>query len=59
MVKPTADRTQKQEQILQGAMQVFLAQGYEGTSMDRIAAAAGVSKHTIYSYFHDKQGVCI
>jgi AcrR family transcriptional regulator len=38
-------------------MHVFLSQGYAGTSMDRAAAAAGVSKQTIYSYFQDKEGL--
>lgn len=47
----------KQEQILQGAMQVFLQQGYAGTSMDRVAEVAGVSKSTIYNHFHDKEGL--
>jgi AcrR family transcriptional regulator len=47
----------KQEQILRGAMQVFLEIGYAGTSMDRVAAAAGVSKQTIYSHFRDKAGL--
>ncbi|WP_416665853.1 TetR/AcrR family transcriptional regulator [Egbenema bharatensis] len=47
----------KREQILQGAMQVFLEQGYANTSMDRVAAAAGVSKQTIYSHFQDKEGL--
>jgi AcrR family transcriptional regulator len=47
----------KQEQILQGAMQVFLSHGYAGTSMDRVAAASNVSKQTIYSYFQDKEGL--
>jgi AcrR family transcriptional regulator len=49
--------TQKQEQILQGAMQVFLKDGYAGTSMDRVSAEAGVSKQTIYSHFQDKEGL--
>ena len=35
--------TPKQAAILQGAMTVFLASGYAHTSMDRVAAAAGVS----------------
>jgi AcrR family transcriptional regulator len=39
--------SEKREQILQGAMQVFLKHGYAGTSMDRVAAIAGVSKQTI------------
>ncbi|MCP6761050.1 MAG: TetR/AcrR family transcriptional regulator [Fischerella sp. CENA71] len=49
--------TQKQEQILQGAMHVFLKSGYAGTSMDRVSAEAGVSKQTIYSHFRDKKGL--
>ena len=47
----------KQEQILRGALEIFLQQGYEGTSMDRVAAAAGVSKITIYKHFQDKAGL--
>jgi AcrR family transcriptional regulator len=47
----------KAEQILGGAMAVFLAAGYAGTSMDRVAAQAGVSKHTIYNHFKDKEGL--
>lgn len=49
----------KREQILQGAMRVFLRQGYANTSMDRVAAEAGVSKQTIYSHFQDKEGLFI
>jgi len=47
----------KREQILQGATRVFLRHGYAGTSMDRVAAEAGVSKQTIYSHFQDKNGL--
>ncbi|NMG06490.1 TetR/AcrR family transcriptional regulator [Brasilonema sp. UFV-L1] len=47
----------KVEQILQGAMHEFLLHGYAGTSMDRIAVCAGVSKATVYSHFQDKQGL--
>lgn len=47
----------KVEQILQGAMQEFLQNGYSGTSMDRVAVAAGVSKATVYSHFQDKEGL--
>jgi TetR/AcrR family transcriptional regulator, regulator of autoinduction and epiphytic fitness len=48
---------QKAESILEGAMQEFLTHGYAATSMDRVAAAAGVSKATVYSHFHDKEGL--
>lgn len=47
----------KTEAILDGAMQEFLANGFAATSMDRVAAAAGVSKATVYSHFHDKMGL--
>jgi AcrR family transcriptional regulator len=49
--------SEKREQILEGAMQVFLLRGYVGTSMDRVAAIANVSKQTIYSHFQDKEGL--
>ncbi|MEC4887746.1 MAG: TetR/AcrR family transcriptional regulator [Scytonema sp. PMC 1070.18] len=55
-VEPDAP-TDKVEQILQGAMQEFLFHGYAGTSMDRVASCAGVSKATVYSHFHDKHGL--
>jgi TetR/AcrR family transcriptional regulator, regulator of autoinduction and epiphytic fitness len=48
---------EKAEAILAGGMQEFLAHGYAGTSMDRIAMAAGVSKATVYSHFQDKEGL--
>ncbi len=48
---------QKTAAILNGAMQEFLARGYAAASMDRIAAAASVSKATVYSHFHDKQAL--
>jgi len=48
---------EKTAAILEGAMRVFLEQGYVGTTMDRVATAAGVSKPTVYSHFHDKEGL--
>lgn len=48
---------EKAEAILEGAMREFLAHGYAATSMDRVAAAARVSKATVYSYFRDKAGL--
>ncbi|TNF22833.1 MAG: TetR/AcrR family transcriptional regulator [Rhodobacteraceae bacterium] len=48
-------RGRKFDQVLAGAREVFLAQGYEGASVDDIARAAGVSKATLYSYFPDKR----
>ncbi|MBD2093734.1 TetR/AcrR family transcriptional regulator [Trichocoleus sp. FACHB-591] len=50
-----AKQAAKAEQILQGALQEFLQGGYAATSMARIAATAGVSKETLYSYFESKE----
>uniref|UniRef100_B8HZB9 Transcriptional regulator, TetR family n=1 Tax=Cyanothece sp. (strain PCC 7425 / ATCC 29141) TaxID=395961 RepID=B8HZB9_CYAP4 len=45
----------KAEQILQGAIQEFLRDGYAATTMARIAATAAVSKETLYTYFESKE----
>jgi AcrR family transcriptional regulator len=45
----------KRTAILDAAGQVFLQNGYVGTSMDEIAAAAAVSKQTVYKHFADKE----
>lgn len=46
---------EKRAAILGAAKQLFPSLGFEGTSMDAIAAAAGVSKLTVYSHFRDKE----
>ena len=48
-------RGRKFDQVLAGAREVFLADGFEGASVDDIARVAGVSKATLYSYFPDKR----
>jgi AcrR family transcriptional regulator len=45
----------KEHRILASALKVFADQGYSGTSMDAIAALAGVSKPTLYQYFGSKE----
>lgn len=45
----------KYDQVLAGAREVFLGEGFEGASVDDIARAACVSKATLYSYFPDKR----
>ena len=44
----------KRRAILDAATTLFLREGYLATSMDQIAAAASVSKQTIYKQFADK-----
>lgn len=55
MQMPTEKRSdRKHREIMQAATTLFVAKGYDGTSMDDIAAEAGVSKQTIYKHFTDK-----
>jgi AcrR family transcriptional regulator len=55
---PEAGRdSAKLRQILEGARQVFFADGFDGASMNDIAKAAGVSKGTLYVYFESKQAL--
>ncbi|RON01872.1 TetR family transcriptional regulator [Pseudomonas brassicacearum] len=45
----------KRGAILEAAKRLFLSNGYASTSMDAVAAEAGVSKLTVYSHFNDKE----
>jgi TetR/AcrR family transcriptional repressor of mexJK operon len=56
-VAPTGDRRSpaKHEAILGAATELFLREGYERASIEGVAAAAGVSKQTVYKHFGDKQ----
>jgi len=45
----------KRAEILAGARAEFLSRGYEGASMDAVAATAGVSKMTVYRHFGSKE----
>jgi len=48
---------EKIRQILDGARRVFLADGFDGASMNDIARVAGVSKGTLYVYFQSKEAL--
>ena len=43
--------------ILRAAVEEFLANGFQATSMDRVAERAQVSKRTIYSHFESKEAL--
>lgn len=51
----TLNRLAKERRIMEAALKVFADQGYSGTSMDAIAALAGVSKPTLYQYYGSKE----
>lgn len=48
---------EKRAAILDAAMSLFPARGYDGASVEAIAQAAGVSKLTVYSHFADKEAL--
>lgn len=47
----------KRRAILDAATTLFLRGGFRGTSMDEVAAAAAVSKQTVYKQFGSKEGL--
>lgn len=51
--KSRSDEAER-ERITAGALGLFLASGYAGTTMDAVAARCGVSKRTLYRLFPGK-----
>ena len=51
------NRLNRERQILDAALTVFAGLGYSGTTMDAVAAEAGVTKPTLYSYFPSKESL--
>jgi AcrR family transcriptional regulator len=45
--------------VLESATELFAERGIDATSVDAIAAAAGVSKATIYKHWADKDALCL
>ncbi|GAA3583041.1 TetR/AcrR family transcriptional regulator [Kribbella ginsengisoli] len=56
-VKRRRDRAAREREILDAAERIFGERGYQGTSMDDIAAAVGVSKPLVYQYYGSKDGL--
>lgn len=48
---------EKRARILDAAIDVFCAQGYDAASMAQVAAKAGIAKGTLYLYFESKQSL--
>ncbi len=49
--------TEKQERILQAALQLFAQEGYHATSTNKVAKKAGVSEGLIFRHFGNKEGL--
>ncbi|NLS06529.1 TetR/AcrR family transcriptional regulator [Rhizobium sp. P32RR-XVIII] len=65
MAIPRAAKTQrrtriqeeKEEQILEAALDVFSARGFRGSTIDQIAEVAGMSKPNLLYYFRTKEAM--
>jgi len=47
--------TEKEKQLIEGAMSIFMRFGIKSVNMDDVARQLGVSKKTLYLYFKDKE----
>jgi len=48
---------ERREQLLDVSRQLFAEKGFEGTSVEEIAARSGVSKPVVYEHFGGKEGM--
>ena len=48
------DHEERKEHILKAALEVFAQEGYTNSNLSLIAEKAGISRPTVYQYFHDK-----
>ncbi|MET0173885.1 MAG: TetR family transcriptional regulator C-terminal domain-containing protein [Agrobacterium vaccinii] len=55
--KKTRIQEEKQEAILQAALDVFSAHGFRGSTIDQIAEAASMSKPNVLYYFRTKEAM--
>ena len=55
--KSTRIQQKNRAAILEAALEVFSAQGFRGTTIDQIAAAAGLSKPNLLYYFPSKEAI--
>jgi TetR/AcrR family transcriptional repressor of mexJK operon len=52
-----ADKAGRLEALFEVATDIFLENGFDGTSMALIARTAGASKETLYSHFGSKEAL--
>ncbi|MBN9082835.1 MAG: TetR family transcriptional regulator [Rhizobiales bacterium] len=50
-------RVETRRRILDVGLKLFVAKGYEATTLDDIAEAAGISRRTFFSYFDSKDEI--
>ena len=54
--RPTLEESVRRDaRLLQVATNLFMERGFDGTSIEAVAEAAGISKPTVYARYHDKR----
>jgi AcrR family transcriptional regulator len=53
------NRRQTLQRITEVGIELFLAKGYDATTLDEIAAAAGISRRTFFYYFRSKDDILL
>ncbi len=58
--RPThAEAKELEERLREAAVAVFLEHGYDGTTMESVATAAGITKRTLYARYPDKHALFV
>ncbi|CAN1494851.1 AcrR Transcriptional regulator [Caulobacteraceae bacterium] len=57
--KPKGDGHMRRGEILQAAERIFLAEGYQGATIRKIADEVGVSSTALYMHFRDKDEILL
>jgi len=52
-------RRETLQRITEAALRLFIAKGYEATTLDAIAAEAGISRRTFFYYFKSKDDILL
>lgn len=52
-------RRETRQRIADAGIRLFLAQGYDATTLDMIAVAAGISRRTFFHYFRSKDEILL
>ncbi len=52
-------RHETRQRIAETGLRLFLAKGYDATTLDAVAAEAGISRRTFFSYFKSKDDLVV
>jgi len=58
-VEAKKEKKDTRERIIPAAAELFYRQGYQGTSLDQVAQAAGVNRGSLYYFFKSKKNLAL